>query len=339
MWHSLRERIAASRLRLTLKRRFRVGDAFLNDYLNRFSAGQRISLKGLEDLDRLSPTQQMWFYYALSTNCRGDELANEVARYTDWSGKRYLDIGCGFGGCLRAGAQREAECVGVELEDVRIALAKLNLADANLNGKVQVLSQDVLDPNVSQTLGTFDILTCNDVAEHVLDPALLFQRMRELSRPGAVVYLEVPNRYSLNFVRSDGHFGLFGITLLERPEAMRYHSAHLGGSYDVGEYLLLNEYSDLFRTNGFEPELIPSLYHPAGELSEVEDKLKLSDAARDAFADPADELRSAVCTAYEAYRTEILADYEKAKTDKQLENEFRTTYLRDFWTFVAKRID
>jgi hypothetical protein len=74
--------------------------------------------------------------------------------------------------------------------------------------------------------------------------------MVNLLNPGGILLLEIPNKYSFNFVAKDGHFGLFGITLLDRPDAIEYHRTFFDFEYDVGDYYILNFYQREFEARG-----------------------------------------------------------------------------------------
>ena len=216
----------------------------------------------------------MWFDYAMSTNQRGVALVREVARYRRVAGARYLDIGCGFGGCLVAAAQAgAAECVGhgTGWSAGRIC-AKEHTRIFGLNASVFEL--DALKPDIAEHLGRFDVITCNDVAEHVESPEQLVANIRSLLSRGGVAYLEVPNGGSIEFVASDGHFGLFGITLLDREEAKKYHAEWFSFDYDVGHYLSLERYVGLFEAAGLSVDLVESLHHPTRGIGELDAQLE-----------------------------------------------------------------
>ena len=325
-----------------LQEHFQCGPAFTNAYLRYFETAQDVSLRHPRDLATLNATQDMWFQYALSTNQRGRDLIAVMQRYKPFFGRRYLDVGCGFGGCLVAAAEQGAHGIGLEVDEQRIAFARLNLSDCGNAACMEVLPQDVLVPDIDRGIGTFDLISCNDVAEHVLDVEMLFQSISRLLTRDGLVYVEIPNRYALDFVAQDGHFGLFGITLLERPEAQAYHWQIFRYTYDVGHYLRLEQYLDLFRRFGMRPNLIPTLYHATREFSEAPDRLRELERAwarfreRDSRIDTATHSR--VLQAYDEYRSRLAADRQRADRGGSGEREqFRNKYLRAFWTFVAVR--
>src|SRR3974377_1195861 len=98
-----------------------------------------------------------------------------------------------------------------------------------------------------------------------------------------MVYREVPNKYGTEFVESDGHFCLFGVTLLDRDRARAYHACRFRHPYDVGHYLDRQDYEALFRQYGMAPELIPSVHHPTRPFSERADCARRLLLARENF--------------------------------------------------------
>ncbi len=317
---------------------FQIGPGFTKAYLNYFEKAQGVELRAGADLARLSEPQRMWLHYALSTNGRGRDLVDEVERYQPLQGRRYLDIGCGFGGAVVAAARRGARAVGIEVDRQRLELAGANVRDFGLTHSTELRCQDGLDPEIAVRLGRFDAITCNDVAEHVDKVEQLFQNLGALLAPGGVAYVEVPNSESVDFVRSDGHFGLFGITLLKRRDAMRYHAERFPGTaYDVGEYRSFEEYEALFERFGMQPRRIPSLYHPMHEMASAPARLRALEEALAAFSAQTDlsgEIRELVQKEVSEYLARVRKEFELAAS-RPARELFRRRYLCDFWTFVG----
>jgi len=320
---------------------FQIGPGFLKAYLEYFERAQAVRLRRGADLAALSEAQRMWLHYALSTNRRGQDLINELEQYQPLQGRRYLDIGCGFGGAVVAAARRGSQAVGIEVDRQRLALAEANVRDFELTGKAGLRYQDALEPGIEDRLGQFAAISCNDVAEHVDNVEQLFRNVAALLAPGGMVYVEVPNRESIDFVRSDGHFGLLGITLLERREAILYQSSQFPGTdYDVGEYLDYREYEALFERFGMRPRNIPSLYHPVHEIATAPGRLQELEEALAVFSAQTgvpDEVRELVQRKVSEYLRRVRGEFERVGGGPARES-FRRRYLCDFWTFVAVKL-
>jgi SAM-dependent methyltransferase len=97
-------------------------------------------------------------------------------------GVRWMDFGCGNGGLIRYVQNRTgAEVQGFEEGSIA--------ADARHLGLPITSEVDAL----SALRGQFDIVTAIEVLEHTLDPVLELRRMRELLRPGGLLFLTTGN--------------------------------------------------------------------------------------------------------------------------------------------------
>jgi 2-polyprenyl-3-methyl-5-hydroxy-6-metoxy-1,4-benzoquinol methylase len=251
-----------------LQSHYGVGPQYAKAYLDSLQRARNQTFNSLREILDLPPPAPMWFDYALSTNYRGQQLYQSMAPYLHERPQRYLDIGCGFGGCLVAFGRQGMEVYGIDVDQQRIGFAKINCEDYHIRAGVYSLS--ILEEHIEDRLGTFDVITCTDVIEHVLDVPKALENMAHLLKPGGVLALEIPNKDSLFFVASDGHFNLFGITLLPRPEAIEYHGKSFSFEYDVGYYQSLGFYETELKNIGLQPQTISSPLHPMREIQEMD---------------------------------------------------------------------
>lgn len=140
---------------------------------------------------------------------------------------RVLDIGCASGGLLRELAPVASYRAGVELSSVGAAAAR-EVADEVINAAID-------DPAASFPPGSFDVIVCADVLEHVADPAATLGKIVSWCAPGGSVLVCVPNianwqarlrllkgvwRYADCGIWDDGHLRFFTLaTLRELLEA------------------------------------------------------------------------------------------------------------------------
>jgi 2-polyprenyl-3-methyl-5-hydroxy-6-metoxy-1,4-benzoquinol methylase len=203
-------------------------------------------LKTYED-GKGSPMYETYVNYALTTNDRGDALAHFLSPYIQFRDKSYLDIGTAYGGYLVAFAKRGCRpYLGIEINERLIELCKLNLMENKVNPD-HVLQQNIYEPlpaNLRER--KFDLITCTDVLEHVLDLPRTLENLKTLLAGRGHLYLEIPNRYHVKNVISDPHFGLFGITLFEKEDAITYFRYLRAGDYLVADYHDLDCYISSF---------------------------------------------------------------------------------------------
>ncbi|MGH9391356.1 MAG: class I SAM-dependent methyltransferase, partial [Vicinamibacteria bacterium] len=100
-----------------------------------------------------------------------------------------LDVGCGRGELLAAARLEGVEAVGLEPSEAMAARAR-----ESLGVDVQCRTIEEL---VTSTDTVFDAVTLCGVLEHVHDPDSLVASVRKLTRPDAVVYIDVPREPNL----------------------------------------------------------------------------------------------------------------------------------------------
>ena len=94
-----------------------------------------------------------------------------------------LDIGCGHGAFGKAVKKRfRCRIVGVELNPV-VAAAAEQLLD-------RVIAADVLETDIAEK---FEVITLNDVLEHLVDPDRLLRRLHRVIEPDGRLVLSIPN--------------------------------------------------------------------------------------------------------------------------------------------------
>lgn len=100
------------------------------------------------------------------------------------SQKKVLDVGCATGGFLAEAKQDGWECLGVELSQYAVDVARNEFG-------LEVLQGDVFLPDLEN--GQFGLITMWHVLEHLIDPVATLQKARELLAPGGLMFVELPN--------------------------------------------------------------------------------------------------------------------------------------------------
>lgn len=116
--------------------------------------------------------------------CRAD-LLELIPRNRN---NRVLEIGAGSGETLR----NVKECglaeyvVGVDVTEVKDSSQSHPAMDRFIIGDIENLALDLEE-------GSFDVILCGDVLEHLRDPWRTLERLRPLLRTGGLVIASVPN--------------------------------------------------------------------------------------------------------------------------------------------------
>jgi SAM-dependent methyltransferase len=276
----------------------------------------------------------MYFEFAITANERGRNVARLMERLGPLAGKKALDIGCAYGGFVVAFSEAGAEATGMDLDGSLLRLARLNLQDHQV--AADLLQEDATSRETAEALrGQFDLVTCNDVIEHVEDPPALVRFIATVLRPGGLAYLEIPNRNLPAFVLRDGHYQLFGIVLLDRPEAERYYSLHAPGvRYSVGHYLELDGYRDLVSAAGLEFSVLPETLDGVTPEATLDGVRALREALPPALPAVPEELRHVVGTKISEYLETIEC---APRTTPEERESFLLTYGPAFWKVLVRR--
>jgi 2-polyprenyl-6-hydroxyphenyl methylase/3-demethylubiquinone-9 3-methyltransferase len=107
-------------------------------------------------------------------------------------GKRVLDIGCGGGILADAMARKGAEVLGIDLATKALRVAQLHALEAQTQGVTyrEISAEKLAD----EQPGTFDVVTCMEMLEHVPDPASVVRACATLVKPGGRVFFSTINR-------------------------------------------------------------------------------------------------------------------------------------------------
>lgn len=214
---------------------------------------QRYGINSIEEVQ--DPLAKMYLDFALSTVYRAELVKNIILKYTDIKGKRYLDVGCAYGGFLasfeKAGA---VDVTGIDINEQLLDYSRAVIADCN--SKARVYNKNIVNGEEVQPLGEFDLITCNDVIEHVDNAKAALNNMISMLNQKGILFMQIPNRMSASFIRSDGHFQLFGISILPKPLADKYFNAVYPASRHDVTYKSLNYYLNNLKELGMECNVI-----------------------------------------------------------------------------------
>ena len=105
--------------------------------------------------------------------------------------RRVIDVGCG-GGLLSEGlATRGAQVTGIDLSDKALGVARLHLLESGLTVDYRKISAEDF---AREAPGSYDVVTCLEMLEHVPDPSRSVAACAALVKPGGHVFFSTLNR-------------------------------------------------------------------------------------------------------------------------------------------------
>jgi 2-polyprenyl-3-methyl-5-hydroxy-6-metoxy-1,4-benzoquinol methylase len=319
-----------------LAERYDVSREFVRVILNKQNVLE-LSSESLDIDAFIRATGDAWKYiaYSLGTNQRAKVALDRMfALGTPNRIGTALDIGCGYGGFVKAFLSRGFDAYGVEIDKDLADLAELNLAGINLTGRIYV--GDLFSGALS--LGTFDLITVNDVIEHLPNPIGAFNMLAKMLNPGGMLGIYAPNGKSIFYAASDPHNRVFGSSILPGPLAKAYVQEMLNATgYGLGEYFELDHYRDLSKRNELN---FCFQGHDGGERPENSFDY-LSDFTT-AFRNSGFRSRVSplVARSVEIAIWEYISDYSIAASRAVTGSsycDFNDQYLTRAWTIVCKK--
>ncbi len=107
------------------------------------------------------------------------------------AGKRVLDVGCGGGILAEAMAARGAQVTGIDMGEAPLAVARLHGRESGIEVDYRQLTAEEL---AEAEPGTFDVVTCMELLEHVPHPAGTVAACAHLVKPGGDAFFSTINR-------------------------------------------------------------------------------------------------------------------------------------------------
>jgi 2-polyprenyl-6-hydroxyphenyl methylase / 3-demethylubiquinone-9 3-methyltransferase len=170
-------------------------------------------------------------------------------------GKHALDVGCGGGILAEAMATAGAKVIGIDLSDKALSVARLHQLESGVEVDYRLISAEAL---AAEQPGSFDIVTCMELLEHVPDPASTIAACATLVKPGGLVVFSTINRNPKAYL-----FAVIGgeylLRLLPR------------GTHDYARFIRPSELAGFARRAGLEADdLIGMTYNPLNRTYRLE---------------------------------------------------------------------
>ena len=116
---------------------------------------------------------------------------NYIDQYAQISGKKVLDVGCGGGILAESMAARGAIVTGIDAGQAPLTVARLHALESNIEVEYRNITAEHL---AAEQTGSFDVVTCMEMLEHVPDPASVIEACAKLVKPGGDVFFSTLNR-------------------------------------------------------------------------------------------------------------------------------------------------
>ncbi|GEM74637.1 bifunctional 2-polyprenyl-6-hydroxyphenol methylase/3-demethylubiquinol 3-O-methyltransferase UbiG [Vibrio sagamiensis] len=133
-------------------------------------------------------------------------------------GKKVLDVGCGGGILAESMAQQGADVTGLDMGKEPLEVARLHALETGT--KLNYI-QSTIEEHASTHSGTYDVVTCMEMLEHVPDPQSVILSCSALVKPGGHVFFSTLNRNIKSYL-----FAILGAEKLLKivPEGTHDHN-------------------------------------------------------------------------------------------------------------------
>jgi 2-polyprenyl-6-hydroxyphenyl methylase/3-demethylubiquinone-9 3-methyltransferase len=120
-----------------------------------------------------------------------------IRQHVQLSGANVVDIGCGGGILAESMAAAKATVTGIDMAGAALTVARLHLHESKADVEYRQATAEEL---AAEEAGSFDVVTCLEMLEHVPDPAQVIRSCAELVKPGGHVFFSTINRNPKAFV-------------------------------------------------------------------------------------------------------------------------------------------
>lgn len=114
-----------------------------------------------------------------------------IQKHTTLKAKHILDAGCGGGILTESLAKAEAITTGLDLSQSVLAAAKQHAKQQQLVINYQEIAVEDL---ANQQAGSFEVVTCMEMLEHVPNPQAIIAAIATLLKPGGYAFFSTINR-------------------------------------------------------------------------------------------------------------------------------------------------
>jgi 2-polyprenyl-6-hydroxyphenyl methylase/3-demethylubiquinone-9 3-methyltransferase len=166
---------------------------------------------------------------------------------------RVLDVGCGGGILAEALAKSGAQVAGIDLSQASIEVARRHAEAQGLSIDYRCESAEAL---AAGQPGSFDVVTCMEMLEHVPDPSQVVAACAQALKPGGHAFFSTINRTpkALLFVIIGGEYilrllprGTHTYSMLIRPVELKDWAKQAGLEFVRLTSLMYNPFTRRFK--------------------------------------------------------------------------------------------
>lgn len=110
--------------------------------------------------------------------------------------KTTIDVGCGGGILAESMAKAGAKVTGIDMADEALIVARLHALET---GTVVDYQQSTAEAFAERYAGSFELVTCMEMLEHVPNPASVVKACADLAAPGATLVFSTLNKTAKSY--------------------------------------------------------------------------------------------------------------------------------------------
>jgi len=163
------------------------------------------------------------------------------------AGKAVLDIGCGGGILAESMARQGAQVKGIDLSEKALKVAELHGLESGVHVDYEMVAAEDM---AARAPGTYDVVTCMEMLEHVPQPQAIVKACATLVKPGGHVFFSTLNRNPKSYL-----FAVLGAEYMLRllPK----------GTHDYAKFLTPAELAQFARAAGLTVKALEGMtYNP-----------------------------------------------------------------------------
>lgn len=179
-----------------------------------------------------------------------------IAARAPLAGKKVLDVGCGGGILAEAMARKGADVTGIDLSEKALKVADLHSLESGVQVHYELISAETL---AERSPGTYDVVTCMEMLEHVPDPGAVVKACATLVKPGGKLFFSTINRnlkaYLFAVIGAEYILGLLpkgthDYAKFITPGELAQHARNAGLEVDALKGMTYNPITKVYSLNG-----------------------------------------------------------------------------------------